>query len=133
MLDFQIQDIERVCRLGNVSRIHAIELLRRYGGKPDRVMTEHFGRARLYIEPLSVRDPAEARREALRQAMKRMTARRLIMSNREGCVVFNVPLWPAVAVGAMTAPFSAAAALGAVAAGCRFSAQMDEDDCPGMA
>ena len=133
MFDFQSQDIDRVCRLGHVSRTHAVELLRRYGGKPDRVMTEHFGRARLYIEPLSVRDPAEARREALRQAMKRMTARRLIMSNRAGCIVINMPLWPAVVVGALTTPFSVAAALGAVAAGCRFSTQMEENDCPGMA
>lgn len=136
MFDFQARDIERVCRLGNVSRTKAIELLRRYGGRPERVMTEHFGRARLYIEPLAVRDPAEERRDAVRRVWKRVSARRLTMSSREGRVVFSVPLWPAVAAAAAIAPFSAAAALGAMAAGYRFSTQANgagESGCADMA
>ena len=136
MFDFQAKDIDRVCRLGNVSRTKAIELLRRYGGKPERVMTEHFGRARLYIEPIAVRDPAEERRDAVRRVWKRVSARRLTLSSRGGRVVFSAPLWPAVAAAVATAPFSAAAALGAMAAGYRFStrpAGEDADGCAGMA
>lgn len=136
MFNYQLKDIERVCRLGNVSRTKAIELLRRYGGRPERVLTEHFGRMRLYIEPIAVRDPAEERREAIRRAWKRASARRLTLSSRESRIVFSAPLWPAVAAAAVTAPFSAAAALGAMAAGYRFSVRQDgagEGDCPDMA
>ena len=136
MFDFQARDIDRVCRLGNVSRTKAIELLRRYGGKPERVMTEHFGRTRLYIEPVAVRDPAEERRDAVRRVWKRVSARRLTLSSREGRVVFSAPLWPAVTAAVATAPFSAAAALGAMAAGYRVStrpAGEDADGCAGMA
>ena len=133
MFDFQAKDIERVCRLGNVSRTKATELLRRYGGKPERVMTEHFGRVRLYIEPIAVCDPQEERRKAARRVWRRVAARRLTMTSREGQIVFDVPLVPAVAAAAVTAPFSAAAALGAMAAGYRFSVRMNGDDCPNMA
>ena len=136
MFDFQARDIDRVCRLGNVSCTKAIELLRRYGGKPERVMTEHFGRTRLYIEPIAVRDPAEERRDAVRRVWKRVSARRLTLSSRGGRVVFSAPLWLAVAAAAATAPFSAAAALGAMAAGYRFSTRPAGEDaggCPDMA
>lgn len=133
MFDFQAKDIERVCRLGHVSRTKAVELLRRYGGKPERVMTEHFGRARLYIEPIAVRDPKKERCEAARRVWRRVAARRLAMISREGQIVFDVPLVPAAAAAAVTAPFSAAAALGAMAAGYRFSVRTDGDDCPNMA
>ena len=136
MFNYQLKDIERVCRLGNVSRTKAIELLRRYGGRPERVLTEHFGRTRLYIEPIAVRDPAEERREAIRRVWKRVSARRLTLSSREGRIVFSAPLWPTVAAAGGTAPFSAAAALGAMAAGYRFStrpAGEDADGCAGMA
>ncbi len=134
MFDFQAKDIERVCRLGNVSRTKAVELLRRYGGRPERVLTEHFGRARLYIEPIAVRDPAGERRDAVRRVWRRVSARRLTVSSREGRVVFSVPLWQAVAAATVTVPFSAAAALGAMAAGYRFGIRTDgSGDCPDMA
>lgn len=68
MTDYTQKDIERVCRLGQVSRIKAIELLRRYGGKPERVMTEHFGRARVYIEPLCVCDIKAEQTQRLKHA-----------------------------------------------------------------
>lgn len=121
MNDYTQKDIERVCRLGQVSRIKAIELLRRYGGKPERVMTEHFGRARVYIEPLCVCDIKAEQTQRLKHAAVRLMTRRVIVTGRMGGVLFAAPLWPTLALAAVTMPFSAMLFGGAILAGCRFS------------
>lgn len=134
MAEFQNKDIERVCRLGGVSRLKAVELLRRHGGKPERVMIEHFGRARVYVEPLCIQDARADWRDAMSRAGQRLASCRLTVNGRMGLPVFSAPLWPTLAVGVLTAPFSVAAVLGIWAAGCRFSVDWGngEGACPDM-
>lgn len=133
MTDYTQKDIERVCRLGQVSCVKAIELLRRYGGKPERVMMEHFGRARVYAEPLCVRDVKTERTQKLKCAARRLMTRRVILTSRTGIVLFSAPLWPTLAAAAVTMPFSAVVLGSAILAGCRFSVDGHQGACPDMA
>ena len=48
------KDIDRVRRASGMSRAQAEALLRRYDGRPDRVLEKVCGAERVYIEPESV-------------------------------------------------------------------------------
>ncbi len=53
MTSFSGKDIDRVCRATGMSRARAESLLRRYDGRPDRVLEEACGVVRVYVAPES--------------------------------------------------------------------------------
>ena len=57
MAAYNGKDIDRVCRATGMSRAQAETLLRRYDGRPDRVLEEQCGAVRLYVEPERVTEP----------------------------------------------------------------------------
>ena len=116
------KDIDRVRRACGVNRKEAAELLMRYGGKPERVMTEHFGAARVYVEPLSVRDPLEdARRAKDRIVSFCLNARLSVVKDARRVV--SVPLLPAIVTALAVAPAAVLLLLTALLAGCRFAVE----------
>lgn len=60
MAPFNGKDIDRVCRASGMSRGRAEALLQQYGGRPDRVLEEHCGIARVYAQPERVAEPENA-------------------------------------------------------------------------
>ena len=113
------KDIERVRRACGVDRSEAARLLTVYGGKPERVMMEHFGAVRVYVEPISVRDPLAEAREARNRIVSACLNARLTV--RQGCrTVASLPLLPALLTALAVAPAAAAVVLMALLAGYRF-------------
>ena len=51
MASYNGKDIDRVSRLGGMSRARAEALLQQYDGHADRVLEEKCGAVRVYVEP----------------------------------------------------------------------------------
>ena len=120
MISYSRKDVERVRRAAGVSAAQARSLLRQYGGRADRVMEEQFGAVRVYVDPVSVREPYEGVRRALGGAAQFCRRARLRISRR-GQTLAVFPLLPALLIAVLTAPASILLALCALFMSCRFS------------
>lgn len=66
MASYNGKDIDRVSRLGGMSRARAEALLQQYDGHADRVLEEKCGAVRVYVEPECV----EAQENVLQSAWR---------------------------------------------------------------
>ena len=120
------KDIDRVRRACGVDRNEAVRLLALYGGKPERVMMEHFGAVRVYVEPVSVRDPLAEARAARNRIVSACLNARLTVT--QGCrAVASLPLLPALLTALAVAPAAAVLMLMALLAGYRFGVNRAEE------